>query len=120
MRRAWMTGISIGLLIASWASAAEPVVMTANGTYNVREAPFNAAGNGATDDTAAFQAAMNAAANDGGGVVTVPAGKYRIATHLTVPANVTLEGVWARHPMQAVRCLRPKARAMRRGRRSSP
>ncbi len=94
MRRAWMTGISIGLLIASWASAAEPVVMTANGTYNVREAPFNAAGNGATDDTAAFQAAMNAAANDGGGVVTVPAGKYRIATHLTVPANVTLEGVW--------------------------
>src|SRR4051794_32970965 len=55
---------------------------------------FGAKGDGATDDTAAFQAAIDAAARAGGGVAHVPAGKYLIKTHLSVPPGVTLEGTW--------------------------
>jgi hypothetical protein len=47
---------------------------------NVKNAPFNAVGDGTTDDTAAIQAALNAAA---GRNVYVPAGTYRITSTLT-------------------------------------
>lgn len=53
-----------------------------------------ARGDGTTDDTAAFQLALNSAGAKGGGVVYAPTGRYRIASWLSVPANVTLEGVW--------------------------
>ena len=59
---------------------------------NVRD--FGAKGNGVTDDTAAFQKAMDECGAQGGGIVTVPAGKYLIKTHLNIPASVTLEGTW--------------------------
>ncbi|MBD3176414.1 MAG: hypothetical protein GF320_14640 [Armatimonadia bacterium] len=54
----------------------------------------DAAGDGTTDDTAAFQAALDACHGAGGGAVHVPAGRYLIAGHLTVPDGVVLEGVW--------------------------
>jgi hypothetical protein len=44
------------------------------------------------DATAAIQSALNDAGNAGGGVVYLPAGWYRINSHLTVPANVELRG----------------------------
>lgn len=56
----------------------------------VREA--GAKGDGATDDTAAFQAAMRSVAKAGGGAVFVPAGWYAIRGNLTVPQGVTLRG----------------------------
>lgn len=59
-------------------------------TWNVLEA--GARGDGKTDDTAAFQAALDAAGRAGGGAVIVPAGKYRIAGNLTVPSAVCLQG----------------------------
>ena len=62
-------------------------------SLNVREAPFLARGDGTTDDTAAFQKALDAAAAAGGGAVFAPAGKYLIATHLRVPPNCTLMGI---------------------------
>lgn len=52
---------------------------------------YGAIGNGVTDDTAAFQAAMNAAYNDPGSVVYVPAGNY-IITKLNMAQDTTLEG----------------------------
>lgn len=55
---------------------------------------FGAKGDGATDDTAAFQMALKACAEAGGGVVSAPAGKYLIKGHLDIPGSVTLEGVW--------------------------
>jgi fibronectin type 3 domain-containing protein len=58
---------------------------------------YGARGDGITDDSAAFQAAMNAVYNSGGpggGVVFVPAGSYAFYTNLTIPAGVTLHGDW--------------------------
>lgn len=45
-----------------------------------------------TDDTAAFQAALNAQAKAGGGKVSVPVGAYLILGTLTVPKFVRLAG----------------------------
>ncbi|BDI29054.1 hypothetical protein CCAX7_11050 [Capsulimonas corticalis] len=48
-------------------------------TYNVRNAPYNATGNGSTDDRAAIQAAINAAASAGpNNTVYIPAGTYAL------------------------------------------
>src|SRR5262249_27940753 len=60
--------------------------------YNVRE--FGAQGDGATDDTAAFQRALDRAGAEGGGVVLAPRGRYFFGGHLVVPPHVTLEGIW--------------------------
>jgi hypothetical protein len=64
--------------------------------YNVRA--FGAKGDGKTDDTAAFQAALEAAAKAGGGTVYAPRGNYFFAGHLAVPSAVTLAGVWQSVP----------------------
>jgi hypothetical protein len=52
---------------------------------------FGAAGDGETDDTGAFQKALNRA-GETGGIVYVPAGLYRFDGSLTVPVNVELRG----------------------------
>lgn len=57
--------------------------------YNVMD--YGATGNGTTDDTSAFQQALNAAGVTGG-TVWAPRGCYKIATHLSIPSHVTLEG----------------------------
>ncbi len=62
-------------------------------TYATTVAAHGAKGDGATDDTAAFQAALDATAAQGGAVF-VPVGTYRIAGALSVPQGVTLKGVW--------------------------
>jgi pectate lyase-like protein len=65
-------------------------------TCSVRD--FGATGDGKTDDTAAFQKALDAAAHAGGGVVYAPRGNYFFAGHLNVPGAVTLKGVWESVP----------------------
>jgi hypothetical protein len=58
---------------------------------------FGAKGDGITDDTAAFQNAVNAVYNsggNGGGVVYVPPGYYAFYNNLTIPTGVTLHGDW--------------------------
>ena len=58
---------------------------------------FGAKGDGVTDDSAAFQNAMNWVYNNGnwgGGVIFVPAANYAFYTNLTVPEGVTLHGDW--------------------------
>ena len=47
-----------------------------------------------TDNTAAFQAAIDAAVRAGGGVVFAPAGVYRFDGRLHLPSGVTLRGEW--------------------------
>jgi membrane associated rhomboid family serine protease len=59
---------------------------------------YGAKGDGVTDDTGAFQQALDAAARAGGGIVHAPRGVYRFAGHLNVPNNVTLKGLWESVP----------------------
>ncbi len=59
---------------------------------------FGAKGDGQTDDTAAFQKALDAAGEAGGGVVLAPRGNYFFAGHLNVPKAVTLKGMWESVP----------------------
>ncbi len=66
------------------------------GGFDVRS--HGAKGDGKSDDTAAFQRALEAAAKAGGGTVTAPRGNYFFAGHLTVPAGVTLRGAWESVP----------------------
>lgn len=79
-----MTRLVLLSLLAVSAASAEPL--------NVRD--FGATGDGVTDDTAAIQAAMDAASAAGGGLVTVPTGNYLCAGTLNVPPHVVVEGVW--------------------------
>ena len=58
---------------------------------------YGAVGDGITDDSAAFQAAINAVYNSGGrggGVVYVPAGTYAFYTNINLLTGVTLHGDW--------------------------
>ncbi len=60
--------------------------------YVATNAPFNAKNDGVTDNTSAIQTALNKAATDGGGIVFLPPGKYKVQGNLTVPSNVELKG----------------------------
>lgn len=66
------------------------VLSKLNGTVSVSD--FGAVGDGVTNDTPAFQAALNSLGGKGG-VVNVPKGKkYLIDTALTIPVNAVLRG----------------------------
>ena len=62
-------------------------------SYAASVVNHGAKADGATDDTAAFQAALDAASAKGGAVL-VPVGTYRIDGALSIPQGVTLKGVW--------------------------
>jgi hypothetical protein len=61
-------------------------------SWNVVEA--GAIGDGRTDGTPVFQKLLDDAGKAGGGIVDVPAGRYRIDGFLSIPANVTLQGIY--------------------------
>ena len=60
---------------------------------NVKD--FGAKGDGVTDDTSAFKAAIRTASAMGGGSVYVPAGRYVIRETVPIPEMVTLRGDWS-------------------------
>jgi hypothetical protein len=60
------------------------------GAQNVRD--FGAAGDAVSDDTAAFQRALDTVAHAGGGTVYAPPGKYLFKGTLNIPEGVTLRG----------------------------
>jgi len=64
--------------------------------WNVLDA--GAVGDGETDNTAVFQKLLDDAGKAGGGTVHVPAGRYRIEGTLSIPAAVTLKGVFNAPP----------------------
>ncbi|AEV98037.1 carbohydrate-binding protein [Niastella koreensis] len=78
---------------------AVPVIITAEMhmpsrkvLYLATAAPYNAKADGTTDNTTAIQNALNQAGADGGGIVFLPPGHYKVSGHLTVPTNVELKG----------------------------
>lgn len=70
---------------------------TARADWNVRDA--GALGDGVTDDTLAFQKALDEAGAAGGGIVQVPAGAYCIRGSLRIPGAVTLQGIFTTPPL---------------------
>ena len=62
--------------------------------FNVKDFPYSAKGDGATDDTTAIQSTITACISAGGGKVFFPQGKYVINSTLNLlsTSNVTLEG----------------------------
>lgn len=103
--RRWMMGGTL-LAIASAACgqpfrSTDPTPQASNArTFGVRT--FGAQGDGATDDAAAIQRAIDAAAQAGGGVVTLDPGTYLLryrtsedgdgVSALTLRSGVTIEG----------------------------
>lgn len=65
-----------------------PLWLWAAGPHNVRD--HGARGDGVAKDTAAVQAAVDAAAKQGGGVVFLPAGNYLCGT-IHLKSNITVE-----------------------------
>ena len=81
-----MTGLAnLCVLATSALAVAGCVSRPATGVYDVRA--FGATGDGVTKDTAAIQAAIDAAGAAGGGEVRVPAGRYVTGT-LYLRSNV--------------------------------
>lgn len=60
---------------------------------SVKDSPFNAVGNGVTDDTAAVQAAIDAVSAAGGGTILLPVAGNIIVSGLVLKDRVTLEGI---------------------------
>jgi hypothetical protein len=84
--------VATAFLPADYCVAAGPEVVA------VRD--FGAKGDGRTDDTAAFQKALDAVAQ-GGGTVQTGRGTFYFAGHLNVPGGVALEGIWKSVPSHA-------------------
>lgn len=88
-----------GRILVFWlltVCSAGSALAQSNNVYSVLD--FGARGDGKSDDTAAFQNAMDAATRAGGGVVYAPRGNYFFSGHLNVPSAVTLKGVWESVP----------------------
>jgi hypothetical protein len=79
------------LLTLPMAAAAQAPAAAPASIWSV--ADFGATPDGTTDNTAAFQKALDRAGQAGGGVVNIPAGRYRFDGSLTIPREVALRGV---------------------------
>ena len=86
MTRLWLCLAAL-LLIAN-----SSLAQTISGHWNVMDA--GAVPDGQTDNTAVFQKLLDQAGKTGGGVVELPAGRFRFNGTLSVPANVTLQGIY--------------------------
>jgi hypothetical protein len=73
--------------------------------WNVVE--VGAIADGTTDNTAVFQKALDVAGKAGGGIVEIPAGRYRINGTLSIPAGVTLQGTYRTPPTSASKDEKP-------------
>ena len=80
----------IGMLGLPSIASADVSAHLESSPQNVRN--FGAAGDAATDDTAAFQRALDAASHAGGGTVYAPPGRYLFRGAINIPDGVTLRG----------------------------
>lgn len=71
-----------------------PTIDPPNNVANtVNVADFGAVGDGKTDNTVAFQKALDSLGKEGGTVI-VPNGQYKFEGNLNVPQSATLRGTW--------------------------
>ncbi len=97
LRTAMLAG-AVGMLHDTPAYAAAQEVRR----YQFNAQSFGAVGDGAHDDTDAIQKALDHASRQGGGIVTLPAGKYLLRSSLVIPEEVVLEGI-SRGPISHAR-----------------
>lgn len=84
------TVLQLQTITATGSTAARTLANRFADVVNVKD--FGAVGDGVADDTAAVQAALNSP-GAAGGTINIPNGvKLRVASNLTIPANVTLRG----------------------------
>ncbi len=79
--------------------ASEPRLHAMLSEWNVKDA--GARGDGKTDDSTAFQKALDSAQKAGGGTVFAPPGRYRMQEPLVIPDGVTLRGSFSCVPSHA-------------------
>lgn len=98
--RSWLvTGMTLVLLLAANPAAAATVSAFAVAPQDPGAVVVRAVGDGRADDSAALQGAIDAAAaKDGGGVVFLPSGRYRISKTLFLWPGVRMFGVGATRP----------------------
>lgn len=88
----------MGSAAGALALIAKPDYAQSVGTTNPRESreenvcTFGAIGDAVTDDSAAFQRALDAVSRAGGGVVYAPTGRYLFKSELNIPEGVHLRG----------------------------
>ncbi|UCG47799.1 MAG: hypothetical protein JSU94_20270 [Phycisphaerales bacterium] len=91
--------VFVGLLLVLTAGAlGQEAEKTNAGRHYWDVRSFGAVGDGKTDDTAAFQKALDAAGKAEGGTVFAGRGNYSFSGHLNVPTAVTLAGLWQSVP----------------------
>jgi hypothetical protein len=76
----------------SVAVAALPVTIKPREEWPAQRFTVKATGDGVDDDTAAFQDTLAQAGAAGGGVVFIPAGRYKITGQLTIPPRTIVRG----------------------------
>jgi len=104
MRAVWIAVVILavlasGCITTELAPMIDVTIREGDGGYSVLN--YGAVVDGTTDNTAAFQKALDAAAANGGGVVVAPAGRYSFDGSLTFPKEVTLRGTFAYAPAHA-------------------
>ncbi|MBY8828049.1 glycosyl hydrolase family 28-related protein [Hephaestia mangrovi] len=95
-------GVALGaaLLLSTTALAAPSHSVFATAPQDARAITVRAAGDGITDDTAALQAAIDSAyGQGGGGIVFLPAGRYRLTHTLYMRPGVRLFGIGKTRPV---------------------
>lgn len=96
MKRLNLFIVGLILIVNIAAFGGESAQTPIEDSFNVRH--YGAVGDGQTDDTAAFQKALDAASQAGGGIVYAPRGNYFFAGNMNVPNAVTLAGIWQSVP----------------------
>ena len=93
---------ALALIFCAAAFAAETAPPPVTGSPAVRDiAAYGPNTDGATDNTALFQRALDETGAAGGGIVQVGTGRYRFDGSLTIPSNVTLRGTFTYSPAHA-------------------
>lgn len=97
-RRGFMQGLVTagigGMLASQTGSAGAACSVTSSPVPFLNVKSYGAVGNGVTDDTAAFQCAVDAAAAAGGGTILVPAGTYYLAGQVNITTHgITIQGM---------------------------
>jgi hypothetical protein len=81
---------NLGIVTANGSTAPRSLANRFSDVVNVKD--FGAVGDGVADDTAAIQAAVNAASSNGGSIIEIPAGEYRLTSSIVLNTPNFIKG----------------------------